>query len=513
MNFTEFYAHRRFSKIPSRTPDLAAYPLYNTAQKIELVLEKGDALFIPAGWFHFVFSTLTDPVNRLNIATNFFVKHEGCVDCMDKATPLAPQIQEVDCVSPDRFANHVAQNTPLLHKHFDVQHPWPCYHWTRSRLSELLGTKTLQVNVSDDGMFVSNWVEYFDKEHTKEQHMSFSHFLANTNKEHLYMIQQTNDAFAKDIGKPIFLQRDQGHQPAMWINHGKVSSSLHYDTHDNLLVQVSGVKEVVLFPPSEGDKLYLYNPYPTSWLCRLRSQVGQKTGCHTQLNNADQFYTTCLSVLSRNGVAQNKVYHVEHSIKVTKGQAYTDRLNFGLSGTFVTKDCLLDLCNVLNVPVHPTFQFLDTCRVVLRTEHPYVMFGWDSGNIELYCEFMGYIRSYDYGKKTEHTYRLCDGPALVDLSKVPHLVWLQNCLNHNIEHVFEKCTFASRCANAHSKAMQKVSSLYIIKKPFVLPDVGRDNMLALVGNKNSAATFFDKRKSLAVHALAFGSDFVSLYFR
>ena len=35
------------------------------------------------------------------------------------------------------------------------------------------------------------------------------------------------------------------------------TSSLHFDTHDNLLMQIDGEKTVLLWPPSESVKFYM----------------------------------------------------------------------------------------------------------------------------------------------------------------------------------------------------------------------------------------------------------------
>ena len=43
----------------------------------------------------------------------------------------------------------------------------------------------------------------------------------------------------------------------MWMSSGNTTSSVHFDTHDNLLMQLSGKKHVVLFHPNEGGNLYM----------------------------------------------------------------------------------------------------------------------------------------------------------------------------------------------------------------------------------------------------------------
>lgn len=43
-----------FSMVDAANPDYSRFPLYAYADPITLVLEPGDALFIPVGWWHHV---------------------------------------------------------------------------------------------------------------------------------------------------------------------------------------------------------------------------------------------------------------------------------------------------------------------------------------------------------------------------------------------------------------------------------------------------------------------------
>jgi len=46
---------------------------------------------------------------------------------------------------------------------------------------------------------------------------------------------------------------------SVWLGTDKTVTLLHFDSYDNLLVQVAGFKYVVLFPVDQNDKLYLQN--------------------------------------------------------------------------------------------------------------------------------------------------------------------------------------------------------------------------------------------------------------
>ena len=43
----------------------------------------------------------------------------------------------------------------------------------------------------------------------------------------------------------------------LWMSLGNTTSSAHFDTHENLLLQVDGRKEVLLWHPNETANLYM----------------------------------------------------------------------------------------------------------------------------------------------------------------------------------------------------------------------------------------------------------------
>lgn len=51
----------------------------------------------------------------------------------------------------------------------------------------------------------------------------------------------------------------------LWLGKGATTSPLHYDEYENLLSQVRGTKEILLFPPTDIDRLG-YTPRPKGQL-------------------------------------------------------------------------------------------------------------------------------------------------------------------------------------------------------------------------------------------------------
>jgi cupin-like protein len=70
--FSRLYPHSVYSKIPHMSqvnidsPDLQKFPKFHKAQSVECILEEGEMLFIPAGWWHQVYSL------DLAISVNFW---------------------------------------------------------------------------------------------------------------------------------------------------------------------------------------------------------------------------------------------------------------------------------------------------------------------------------------------------------------------------------------------------------------------------------------------------------
>ena len=67
-----FLSETKYSCIEEEFPDKNKFPLYYEASKIEITIEAGEMLFIPAGWFHFVFSEDVDKETGLNFAINYW---------------------------------------------------------------------------------------------------------------------------------------------------------------------------------------------------------------------------------------------------------------------------------------------------------------------------------------------------------------------------------------------------------------------------------------------------------
>ena len=97
----------------------------------------------------------------------------------------------------------------------------------------------------------------------------FCHFLHEYDKpEHnkqLYLVTAITSPFNSLRGRLALTEALRGcpdlyrslYDARLWMSQGNTTSSLHFDTHDNLLLQVDGDKEVLLWHPNESAKLYM----------------------------------------------------------------------------------------------------------------------------------------------------------------------------------------------------------------------------------------------------------------
>ena len=219
-------------------------------------------LFIPFGWFHFVFSQSPSPTSNMNIAISCFSDTKHC-DCLLSTNPLHYQTDipsyTSDHLSPQLLSIH--SNSSLPFKMATSLHHTIGTSLSYSTLRNYLKNKLIPIQTSIDNMFVSNIIKDLDPDRSNTTYMTFDDFYNNGLKDcHYYLAQQRVEPF------PL-LRNIQFNQQYLWVNFGNVFSNLHYDNHDNILIQLHGQRKVILFPPSERNKLYLCNTINPSEIC------------------------------------------------------------------------------------------------------------------------------------------------------------------------------------------------------------------------------------------------------
>jgi len=317
--FQSFMHERRFSKLESDLPCKSCFPKFFEAKKFEIVLEEGSCLFIPRSWFHMVFSEKANERSGLNIAINtWFNLNEASEKTEDDILDEKNNIDDVpmfdDCTS-GHLIHQSKVNQPFVSKHPFMQDSFMNMDLLKRLVVDT--SKKVNINTSSTNCFDSNYlinkksrteqqsIEYFLSKAREQQQNGekffyiSSHSSLNTNTEEYILNCVRETSFMN----PIDLYT--------WINFGNVHTILHYDGRDNFLCQVHGSKRIILIPPFEYDKLYLYNPYPYKFLKTLKDPYtsDNKLVCKYKLLSVEYF-----NILSRI-FTEDPFTHFEFSYK------------------------------------------------------------------------------------------------------------------------------------------------------------------------------------------------------
>ena len=233
-NFNRFFEDHRCSTIATEFPDKAHYPLFYEAKRLEFIIETGDMLYIPAGWYHLVISDTADEKTGLNVAINYFYDIEWNSTKPDRQYPM--KLRHDICEQID-YMKYLESNEKILCT--ECLHDRYTHHTNRC-------TQTKSDECIDHYL---TWSEFYSK--------NKSWYAAAHGDEKLMAFDPKGHAFGETISG------------AWWINFGNITSRMHYDEADNLLCQIAGRKKVILFPHSEWSKLYLINPYPPEFLHQI----------------------------------------------------------------------------------------------------------------------------------------------------------------------------------------------------------------------------------------------------
>lgn len=230
MDLVQWVNEKRYSMIEDEFPDKEKFPLYYKAHKQEFIIEPGQMLFIPPGWFHFVFSEDPDPETKLNFAVNYWYEPS---ESFSEGTSGFKGPYVADCPIP------ITKLDP-----FEIFRPLGLLKVWRSPNTDTFYSGTLFTRCLENG--------------SHNEFMTFDEFYETQNPEY-YLLQYQNipaiDALVPKHDTPLI-------NSSCWINFGNIKTQMHYDGMDNWLCQVHGRKRILLFPPEDRDLLYMYNKEP-----------------------------------------------------------------------------------------------------------------------------------------------------------------------------------------------------------------------------------------------------------
>ena len=229
----DFHRERKTSKITEEFPDKTKFPLYYEARRQEFTINPGEMLFIPAGWWHFVFSEDPDPETHINFAVNFWYYPQN------------------GYIEGEQFKDFV----PNTKKYSVLVEP-----------KDILKDSLINVTRSSTNYITPLGVTFrYDNTQTTEE-MTYDEFLS-LRDPYSYISQNTS----KELETCAPSMNTLLHNANIWINFGNMRSVPHYDTYDNWLCQIQGRKRVVLFPPEDREKLYPINACSLNLINKIMS--------------------------------------------------------------------------------------------------------------------------------------------------------------------------------------------------------------------------------------------------
>lgn len=243
------------SALPGYPPDPRDYPLFANAAVCSCTLQPGDALYIPYRWWHWVTS-----YDR-NVALNFWHAADRSGDWFGRQGVLNGQIPAVSDTT-GFAAEWFARKRPVVIRSSSIAE-WPALsRWTDDYLIENGGSGRHPVGVSPDPQLFP----VKGPHRTRLETMTLEAFVsaARDSSERMYLAQNEAipAALAADFTIPPFWAEcfaDRRFRMVFWFTYGGsegVTSALHFDYYENLLVQVAGTKRVLLFAPAETPNLY-----------------------------------------------------------------------------------------------------------------------------------------------------------------------------------------------------------------------------------------------------------------
>jgi ribosomal protein L16 Arg81 hydroxylase len=292
-NWNYFYHTRRFSSYVHKNPCSNQYPNYYKARRFEVILNEGDTLYIPSGWFHHIYSE--EVSSNINMSINFWTNTDKKeINIFNQSYSHINTIPVLDSSKSIDYETNVKLSQPFT---FYTAFEKP----TVQQLYELFNNLLLNNCKQSYNTFISHLVDlnsehkytYITFDEFIKQTDNYNYVLGNNISQHLNnnkWIQSLIPSFLKN--KDIFTH--------VWLNHGNVSTRNHYDIYENILFQVYGSKIVLLCPPDERANLYMINPYPLKFILQLNNNLYNKSLIleNKSIVNKEspfiQFYTNCL---------------------------------------------------------------------------------------------------------------------------------------------------------------------------------------------------------------------------
>lgn len=188
--------------------DTDRFPKLKFTKPIKFKLNKGESIYIPKGWWHWIKST------SKSFAINYWFSNKNNLD-------------------PFIFNHSTEYDINLLNE--QEVYVWDSFH------DDLSYNYILPFNEFYESKLDNRYVLTLDQPYPNK---ALNYHLKNIIKPYIKF--------------PIHekLSYENTFDFNLWISSGKHDTGLHYDDEDGVLSLIEGSKDIILFPPSDSENLY-----------------------------------------------------------------------------------------------------------------------------------------------------------------------------------------------------------------------------------------------------------------
>jgi hypothetical protein len=249
---------------------------------IEVKLYPGDAIFIPAMWFHWI--TTNTEEDSMNVAVNrwYDVKSQRdetqetpfCLECeLGKHHDDALAQNKLSCRVNSKPVSCQEPNSLMQLWELEDENCPVTFQFKENTLNiEHLMQNTIPVHVkkSSTTQFASTMLKDVFPHLAQTCKMPLNEFFKRKDP-HTYLwqcpIDGLDDIFGKSGSIPFTAQN-------LWVNFAEECESLcHCDESSNIILQIRGTRTIRLWRPCLRDQLVMRVPIPSNELCALRRCV------------------------------------------------------------------------------------------------------------------------------------------------------------------------------------------------------------------------------------------------
>jgi len=214
------YAH--FSKVTQRTPSLLKFPLFYLSHPKEYVVNEGECLYIPKGWWHWVVSFENN--SSMCLSYNYW------------------------------FDKSINNDKPYITKCSDLKQLQNVFYKFKEKIKS--DNSTIYLWCDNQGGKNTTMDDFINNDRYKDCYVitlnAFKKVSNNYNNNFF-------ENMKKMVPMPTEIQKEKIHETNFWLNKGNIDTGLHRDDYDGFLCVISGKKVVTLFPPSDAKFLYPYD--------------------------------------------------------------------------------------------------------------------------------------------------------------------------------------------------------------------------------------------------------------